>query len=490
MLELSKSGKFRNSGQLTPDPSGYSFLPFRFERLSCDEVVVVTEVGEYVVIPASDLEPFVSKSLPSGSDSYKKLRGIGALIDVESSGMARLTALKLRTKYKRASNFTGLHMMVVTLRCNQSCPYCQVSRQSEDRSAFDMSVGVADRALQHIFSSPNPNIKIEFQGGESLLNFDLIKHVVSSAEEINRHEGRNLGFVAATNMTHVPDEVIDFFGEHEIGFSTSIDGPSDLHNANRPYKGHDAFEVVCSNIRRVQQRLGKSAVSALMTTTARSLGRGRDIIDQYVELGFNGLFLRSLSPYGHAIKTRAYYEYSAEQWCDFYKDSMDYILELNRNGLRFVEFYTSLILKKMFHLENTGFVNLQSPSGFGTMGVIYDFNGKVYGSDEGRMMAQMGDDQFQLGHVNDDYRSLFLGEKLIGIIDETIAQSCPQCSDCAFLPWCGSDPDYHWATQRDNVGHKAFSGFCHKNTQIYTHILSILRKGGENADILKSWLPC
>jgi len=416
--------------------------------------------------------------------------GIGALIDHESSSMARLTALKLRTKYMHGSNFTGLHMMVVTLRCNQSCPYCQVSRQSEDRATFDMPIAVADRALRHIFSSPNTNIKIEFQGGESLLNFDLIKHVVMSAKETNQNAEKNLNFIAATNMTHVPDDVIDFFGEHDIGFSTSIDGPADLHNVNRPYKGHDAFDVVCSNIRKVQQRLGRSAVSALMTTTARSLSRGREIIDQYVELGFNGIFLRSMSPYGHAIRTRAYYEYSAEQWCDFYKDSMDYILELNRNGLRFVEIYTSLILDKMLNLRNTGFVNLQSPSGFGTMGVVYDFNGKVYGSDEGRMMAQMGDDQFLLGHVNNDYASLFLGVKLTGIIDETIAQSCPQCSDCAYLPWCGSDPDYHWATQRDNVGHKALSGFCHKNMQIYAYILSIFQKGGENAEILKSWMPC
>lgn len=490
MLQLEKSGKFRNSEQITPEVDQYSFLPFRFERLEDQRVLVVTEAGEHTIIRNNEFDLFAKKTLISSDPAYRSLRNIGALVDRHSTANARLEILKLRTKYRETPWFTGLHMMVVTLRCNQSCPYCQVSRQSEDRAAFDMSVRNADLALGHIFSSPNPNIKIEFQGGESLLNFELIKHIVASANEINQTKGKNLAFVAATNMTHVSDEIIDFFGAHKVLFSTSIDGPADLHNVNRPYKGADAFEVVCENIKRVQQRLGKSAVSALMTTTARSLGRHKDIIDQYVELGFNGVFLRSLSPYGFAIKTKTYYEYSSQQWIDFYVEALEYVLELNRNGLHFIEYYTSLIMTKMIRLQNTGFVNLQSPAGNGRMGVIYDFNGNIYGSDEGRMMSQMGEEKFLIGHVRDDYDTVFMGEKLVSMIDETISQSSPQCSDCAFLPWCGSDPDYHWSTQRDLVGHKAFSGFCHKNTQIFKHVLSILDKGGRDAEILKSWLPC
>lgn len=488
LLKLEKAGKFKDSSQLTPTIGVYEFLPFRFERLDEGNVVVVSEAGEFTTVCASDFDLFTRKSLTPDSIAYQQLRTIGAMVDAYSSVNARLQILKLRTKYKQVPNFTGLHMMVVTLRCNQSCPYCQVSRQSEDRSAFDMSIENAENALNLIFKSPNPHIKIEFQGGESLLNFELIKHIVKSAKIRAAADNRDLAFVAATNMTHVTDEIIDFFGTEGVTFSTSIDGPADLHNANRPYKGANAFEIVCGNIRKVQQRLGLHSVSALMTTTARSLGREREIIDQYLELGFNGIFLRSLSPYGFAIKTKTYFEYSSAQWFDFYVSALDYILEINRNGYHFIEYYTRLVLTKMLRLQNTGYVNLQSPSGLGTMGVIYDYDGKVYGSDEGRMMAQMHDDRFMLGNVGDSYESIFLGEKLVSITDETISQSSPQCSDCAFLPWCGSDPDYHWSTQRDVVGHKAFSGFCHKNTQIFKHIISILSKGGQDAEILKSWL--
>ena len=47
-----------------------------------------------------------------------------------------LLGLKLRTKYARLAEFTSLHIFVVTLRCDHSCPYCQVSRQSENKSKF------------------------------------------------------------------------------------------------------------------------------------------------------------------------------------------------------------------------------------------------------------------------------------------------------------------------------------------------------------------
>jgi uncharacterized protein len=42
-----------------------------------------------------------------------------------------------------------------------------------DRDRFDMSEEIALRAVDVALSAPAPRIKIEFQGGEPLLNFEL-----------------------------------------------------------------------------------------------------------------------------------------------------------------------------------------------------------------------------------------------------------------------------------------------------------------------------
>jgi uncharacterized protein len=50
--------------------------------------------------------------------------------------------------------------------------------------------------------------------------------------------------------------------------------------------------------------LGKDRVGALMTTTEGSLDRVEEIVDTYLELGLDGIFLRPLSPFGFAVKTK------------------------------------------------------------------------------------------------------------------------------------------------------------------------------------------
>src|SRR2546425_265282 len=85
-----------------------------------------------------------------------------------------MAATKLRTKKSFLNGFTKLHMFVLTLRCEHSCLYCQVSRQTEDRVRYDMSRETADKALDVMFSSPSPFLTLEFQGGEPFLAFSLM----------------------------------------------------------------------------------------------------------------------------------------------------------------------------------------------------------------------------------------------------------------------------------------------------------------------------
>jgi radical SAM protein with 4Fe4S-binding SPASM domain len=246
----------------------------------------------------------------------------------------------------------------------------------------------------------------------------------------------------------------------EIYISSSLDGPEDLHNANRPKDGNNSYQLTIEGIKRVRESLGVDYISALMTTTQGSLARVTEIVDEYVRQGFRGIFLRTLSPYGFAIKTKYIDGYSTPEWLDFYKRGVDYIIDLNKKGFFFAGHFTRLILEKMLTPYGTGFVNLQSPAGIGIAGIVFNYNGEVYPSDEARMKAEMGDKIFLMGHLlRDSYEDMMLAPEFLGILEDTVAETVPMCEECAFLPYCGSDPDYHYATQRDFVGHKALSGF-------------------------------
>lgn len=479
--------KFRDQVAFSAQTADWALLPFRFERM--DERVLVTNlVGEHLFLTSDEFECLAERDLPTDSSLVRRLRAKHLIREPSDDLPVELLALKARTRYRRLSEFTSLHIFVASLRCEHSCPYCQVSRQSSDKGAFDMTIETARLGLDSAFRSPSHNVKIEFQGGEPLLNFELIETVVLEAKARNEAVGKNLGFVIATNLALLDDRAIDFCRAHDVYISTSLDGPADLHNKNRPRPGRDSWELATAGIQRVREELGIDRISALMTTTRSSLGRVREIIDTYVDQGLSGIFLRPLSPYGFAIKTKSFDAYGVERWLPFYEEGLDYIIELNRSGTPMVEQYAAIVLKKMFTNDDPGYVDLTSPAGIGIGAIVYNYDGDVYASDEGRMLAEMGDTTFRLGNLHaDSYEEIMLSEALLAPLEQSFSGSAPMCTDCAFEPYCGADPTYHHATAGDFLGRKPDSGFCRRNRAIFKMLLDRYEGDPETRALFRTW---
>ena len=480
--------KFRLAEAFVPASDEWELLPFRFERFDAERVLVTNMVGEHLFLTGSEFDDFMGRRLPTDSPLVRRLRAKHVIRQPNEQLPLELLAVKTRTRFRRLPMFTGLHIFVVSLRCEHSCPYCQVSRQSQDKVRFDMSEETALLALEAVFRSPSPNIKIEFQGGEPLLNFPLIKTVVAEARRRNLSEGRTLGFVIATNLALLDDEVLEFCGENDVYLSTSLDGPADLHNQNRPRPGNDSWERAVAGIRRVRETLGADRVSALMTTTERSLDRVTDIIDCYLEQGLREIFLRPLSPYGFAIKTKSFAAYDAERWLAFYEKGLNYIIELNRRGVDVTEIFAAIILKKMLTNDDPGYVDLTSPSGIGIGALVYNYDGDVYASDEGRMLAEMRDTTFRLGNLHQHvWEELILSPALLEPLEQSFTWSAPMCSDCAFEPYCGADPVYHQATAGDYLGRKPVSAFCRRNMHIFKLLLERYESDPFAREVFLGW---
>ncbi len=459
------------------EPAGveYAILPFRFMRWPSGEVFVSNDVGEHAFLPPSHFDRFVSGTLTRNDTAYYTLKSKHILADSDSVAPIELLATKYRTKKSFLDGFTRLHMFVVTLRCDHSCPYCQVSRVTQDRGRFDMSEETARQAVELMFCSPAPSMKVEFQGGEPLLNFERIRWIVEYAKKRNEVLNRSLEFVVATNLSPLTDEMLSFFKEHDVSLSTSLDGPAALHNRNRPRPGGDSHEIVQVNLARARAALGADRVSALMTTTEASLGNPTEIVDEYVRFGFETIFLRPISPYGFAVRTGAASKYHTDRFLEFYRVALDRIIEINRHGRPMMEIYAHLILRKMLTPFPTGHVDLQSPTGAGIGAAVYNYDGEIYAADEGRMLAEMGDKSFRIGHVSQSHAEVFGSALLRSLVEGSCQETMPGCSECAFASFCGADPVFNWATQGDPVGHRPTSAFCAKNMGIIQHLFNLLR---------------
>jgi His-Xaa-Ser system radical SAM maturase HxsB len=479
---------FQTIAQFQPLPSSYKLLPFRFVRWDDETVFLSNLVGEMIFLSAVQLDALVEHSLSPDDPDYADLRARHFIRQDGEQAPLELLGLKLRTKLQGLANFTSLHIFVVTLRCDHGCPYCQVSRQSEDHMQFDMTQDTADKALELVFRSPTPALKIEFQGGEPLLNFDLIRYIVEQAERRNAQD-RPLEFVLATTLSLITPDMLEFCRQHNVLLSTSLDGPQDLHDKNRPRPGHDSHQRFEQGLRQARDALGFDRVSALMTTTLESLGRPQDIVDEYLRLGFQSIFLRPLSPYGFALRTKRYTAYNTERWLDFYKEALGYILDLNKRGIHFVEHYSSILLTKMLTSNDPGFVDMRNPSGAGIEAVVFNYDGDVYASDEARMLREMGDATFKMGNVHHhSYEQVFTAPVLLDALDDSYTLSAPGCTDCAFEPYCGADPVYHHAMFGDVLGRKPESAYCQRNMAMFKHLIGLMREDKYVIQIFRRWV--
>ncbi|HEY1698835.1 MAG TPA: His-Xaa-Ser system radical SAM maturase HxsB [Trebonia sp.] len=471
-------------------PHSWQLLPLRFHRLDPDSLVLTNLVGEHVFVTPGELCDVIDGTCED-QELLARLRA-AHLIQVPGETLpAELLAIKLRTRLRRLPHSTGLHIFVVTLRCEHTCRYCQVSRQAAAKSDFDMSEETARRGLELAFRSPSPHMKIEFQGGEPLLNFPLIRWITAEAKRMNEDHGKDLAFVIATNLALVNDEILDFCAAENIHISTSLDGPRDLHNGNRRRPGQDSWQQAVTGIKQVQERLGAERVSALMTTTEASLSQAEEIIDAYADLGLHAVFLRPISPYGFALRRRAGANYHVDRWLEFYETGLDRIVELNRRGRPMTEIYASIIAKKVLTNSDPGYVDLTSPAGIGIGALVYNYDGDIYASDEGRMLAEMGDRTFRLGSVHESsYADVMLSENLLNPLAESLTLSAPMCTTCAFEPYCGADPVFHHATAGDFTGHKALSAFCRRNTGVFTLLLRKMRDDPYFRDLMWRWAQC
>lgn len=435
----------------------------------------------------SDHALWQAGAVASDHPRHDDLQALGFIERPGRGGLA-LEAAAEHTRQAFLLDGPALHIFVVTLRCDHACGYCQVSRAAEGAAGFDMSWEDARAAIDRVFEAPTQALTVEFQGGEPALRFDLVERIVLEIERRNAEEGRGIRFSLVSTLHHLDSAALEFCRDHQIHISTSIDGPALLHDRQRPNPTRDSFSRTVESLTRARAIVGHDGVVAMPTLTRAALADPKAVIDTYRELGFGSIFLRPISPYGFALKTRRAIGYPMEAFVRFYAHALDYLLALNRTGEAMVETYASILLRHIFTPFGSGYVDLRSPAGAGLGVLVYNYDGLVYPADEARMAAQTGDGRFALGSVHERFEDLMGSPAMRWLASGAVAEILPGCSDCAFVPFCGADPVYHAAAHGDPVGDRATSDFCTKHMGLFKILFGhIARAEAQDMRTFTAW---
>lgn len=448
-------------------------LPFNFKKLD-DKYLLVNIVGKYSLLNSADFADLI------GEHSHRsELLGLFYADNVDS-------IVDIEKEYRRRKKYlysgTSLFIFVLTRRCNQKCIYCQASSSDVSKERQDMTEETARMALDLILASPNKQITIEFQGGEPLLNFRVLEYIV---EYTKSYEAFRIHFNLVSNLLELNNKMLDYLIANHIGICTSLDGGEELHNSNRSTKNGDGFKTLQRTLTLLRERVVK--VDAIQTTTKDSLSQPRQIVDQYIASGFDSIFLRAINPFGYAKQNREEIGYSPYEFLEFYKKSLDYIIELNKNGSCFKERTASIFLSKIICDSEPNYMDLRSPCGAGIGQVAINYDGKIYTCDEGRMLGESGDLSFLIGDVkNITFRQLIDNDVTKAVCLASCSECLPRCYQCAYQPYCGVCPVINYSQNGNlfmNDGNR-----CIINKGIINELFSYLLNDRDAAAILRGWV--
>lgn len=219
------------------------------------------------------------------------LRRAGLLGNAAGCGPAGRTAhppLRLRTL-----------VLMLTYSCNLACRYCYEDREegcapgsiaaAGSGAAREMSPESLRASVGFLLdhSGENRKVSIVLFGGEPLLRFPLLRAAVHEARAMADTRGKEISFSITTNGTLLTREIAGFLKENGISVCISIDGPREVHDANRPYaSGRGSYDDVERGIANLMEdRKGHPAAARV------TLGRGavnvRKTFDHLRGLGFD-----------------------------------------------------------------------------------------------------------------------------------------------------------------------------------------------------------
>lgn len=392
----------------------------------------------------------------------------------------------------RSNLFKGtfLHIFVLTLECNLNCLYCQAE---SDQSSCFMSQEIAEKAIDIALESIENNLTFEFQGGEPLLNFDVLKHIV---EYTNRRKNKkNVSFSLVTNTHAMTDEILEFLVDNSVNICISLDGPKYIHDKNRPSKnGQSNYDSVIKWFHKARDKyksINKVAkVTALPTITRHTLQYPRELVDLYVELDILQISIRDLSPFGRASENWDEISFEPEEFIDFHSKVMDYIVVLNKeNNIDINETFTEMYMQMIVGKYALNYTDLRSPCGATIAQIAYNWNGDIYTCDEGRMMSNLGIEDFKIGNVfQSTYKDCLDSNATKQVCNASCTESNPDCLYCVYSSICGVCPIYTYFTQGDLIGKPYKQNRCKILRGIYFKTLENLlidKKG--NSELYRNW---
>ena len=180
--------------------------------------------------------------------------------------------------------------------CNLRCKYCFADTgefHMQNRTLLSAETG--KKALDWLVakSGKRKNLEVDFFGGEPLMNFPVIKEVVSYGRELEKKHGKVFKFTTTTNAVALSDEIADYLNREMENVVISLDGRKEVHDRMRPTpNGKGSYDLILEKTKRFVEKRGQKSYYLRGTFTGYNLDFANDVL----HLADEGFEMLSIEP--------------------------------------------------------------------------------------------------------------------------------------------------------------------------------------------------
>lgn len=165
--------------------------------------------------------------------------------------------------------------------CNLRCSYCFAATGDfgGGRKMMPLEVGIKaiDFLIEH--SENRRNLEVDFFGGEPLMNFDMVKDVVTYARKKEKLHNKIFRFTMTTNGILLTDEIIEFLNKEMHNVVLSIDGRKEINDKVRQrVDGSGCHDNIIEKYKKLVDSRGDKDYYVRGTFTKYNLDFSKDVL--------------------------------------------------------------------------------------------------------------------------------------------------------------------------------------------------------------------
>lgn len=215
-------------------------------------ILVSKELGRWVVVDEHiwNLIKVIDDSSNSSmisnlnKDLFKELYENGI---ISINGIANVPQKKLHDVIVENNRTPNLCILHVSNVCNLNCLYCYAHDNETTKDVMELDI--MKKSIDRFFELKKDYIKIEFHGGEPLLQYKTIKEGCKYAKLISKETNKKVEFSMQSNLTFLNEECLEFLKEYGVQLRISLDGPRQINDFYRKdLSGKGTYDRVKENL--------------------------------------------------------------------------------------------------------------------------------------------------------------------------------------------------------------------------------------------------